>query len=310
MSRNRSARLAVVGTAVQRVAASNRPPRSSPALRRRAVLGALVAVCLVLVTLSFGEGDEGPVGTARDVASAVLLPFQVGAERVVRPFRDAYGYFAALFDAKEENERLREENQRLRQEAIQSRAAIEENESLSALLEYRQSRAFPEDFLPVAAEVTAYPPSQYQQQIVIAAGSSDGIRVDDPVVNADGLVGRVTGVTSTTADVTLLTDERMAVPAETDDAVGLLEHGRAGEESLVLDLVNKRYVVEVGENVVTAGSRRGELGSLYPRGIPIGTVSHVNQSDTDLYKRIQVRPAVDFGSIHSVLVLVPKGERR
>ncbi len=62
----------------------------------------------------------------------------------------------------------------------------------------------------------------------------------------------------------------------------------------------------VGDEIVTAGSQRGNLHSLYPRGIPIGKVTSVGQSDTDVYKRIQVDPYVDFGSLHSVVVIVPK----
>jgi rod shape-determining protein MreC len=59
--------------------------------------------------------------------------------------------------------------------------------------------------------------------------------------------------------------------------------------------------------VITAGWRSGQLESLYPRGIPIGTVESVGQQDVDLYKRIQVAPLVDFDSLAEVIVLVAKG---
>jgi len=61
---------------------------------------------------------------------------------------------------------------------------------------------------------------------------------------------------------------------------------------------------------VTAGWRTGTLSSLYPKGIQIGTVTSVGQTDTDLYQQVQVDPSVDFGSLDAVIVLVPKGRTR
>jgi rod shape-determining protein MreC len=310
-SRHRTERLAVLGSAVQRAATEKYPSRTNPAIRRRVVLGLLVVLSLVLVTLYFREPKDGALHSARSAGSAALKPVQVAVERVVQPFRDAYDYVSGLVDAKEENEELRAEVERLRQEATQYRFAFEENRELQALLDYTRSPSFPSDYTYVSAPVIAYPPSQFEQQLVIGAGSDRGIRENDPVVNADGLVGKVTAVTGGTAQVTLLTDEEIAVGAldlETN-ATGLVRHGRAGEDSLVLDLVEKRYIVNVGDDVVTAGSQFGGLGSPYPEGILVGTVTFVNQSDTDPYKVIQIRPAVDFGSVDSVLVLTPKRAR-
>ena len=73
-----------------------------------------------------------------------------------------------------------------------------------------------------------------------------------------------------------------------------------------MDRVTKDQVVLPGHVVVTAGWRSGKLASIYPRGIPIGTVTHVGQSDVGLYKDIQLTPFVDFSSLESVIVLVPK----
>ena len=65
--------------------------------------------------------------------------------------------------------------------------------------------------------------------------------------------------------------------------------------------------VKAGDEVVTAGWRASGLSSLYPKGIPIGKVTSVGQTDTDLYQQVQVDPFADFGSLDAVLVLVPGG---
>ena len=276
------------------------------------LLGVLVLASLVLVTLYFRAPQTGSLHSARSGAASALKPFQVAADRVVQPFRDAYGYVDGLVSAKNELTRVEAENRLLRQQATQRAFAAEKARELERLLGYVRSPAFPDDYEHVAAPVVSYPPSQFEQRLVIGAGEAHGIRRNDPVVNEDGLVGKVTDVTADTAQVTLLTDAKLAVGARVfdGDAVGIVQHGSAGRDALVLDLVEKRYALEKGDRIVTSGTRSAALESPFPRGITIGTVTFVGQSDTDPYKQIQIRPAVDFGSLHSLLVLTPKGERR
>jgi len=272
----------------------------------------LVVLSLVLVTLYFREPQDGSLHGARSAGTAVLKPFQVAADRVVQPFRDAYGYFSGLVSAKSDVKRLEAENRVLRQEETQSRFALERSLELERLLDYVRSPQFPQGFEYIAAPVVAYPPSQFEQRLVIGAGEEDGIRLGDPVVNDDGLVGKVTDLTADEAQVTLLTDEKLAVGARDLDgeAVSIVRHGSAGQDALVLDLVEKKYAVKEQDSIVTSGTRSATLEAAFPQGITIGTVTFVGQNDTDPYKQIQIRAAVDFGSLHSLLVLVPKGERR
>jgi rod shape-determining protein MreC len=272
----------------------------------------LIVLSLVLVTLYFREPADGSLHTARSAGTTVLKPFQVAVDRVVQPFRDAYGYFSGLASAKDDVRRLEAENRVLRQEATQSRFALERSRELQRLLDYVSSPLFPQDFEYIAAPVVAYPPSQFERRLVIGAGEANGIRIGDPVMNDDGLVGKVTDLTADQAQVTLLTDEKLAVGARDLDgeAVGIVRHGSAGQDALILDLVEKKYAVKEGDRIVTSGTRSATLEAAFPQGITIGTVTFVGQNDTDPYKQIQIRPAVDFGSLHSLLVLVAKGERR
>ncbi len=274
-------------------------------------MGVLVLVSLVLITLSFRAGEDGPLSSVQSTGASVLRPFAVGFERVAQPFRDGYAWADSLLSARSEAERLRVENRELLQRAIQSEFALQENEYLRRLLTYLDSPRFPDDFDPVAAEVIGRPAGAFTQAIVLAAGSSNGVRVNDPVVTADGLVGLVIRVTPDTARVQLLTDEEAAVSAVDlrTSAPGIVRHARGTRETLVLDRVPKQDRVKAGDDVVTAGWRASGLSSLYPKGIPIGKVTSVGQTDTDLYQQVQVDPFVDFGSLDAVLVLVPT-ERR
>ncbi len=87
-------------------------------------------------------------------------------------------------------------------------------------------------------------------------------------------------------------------------------HARGTRETLVLDRVRKEDVVRRRDEIVTAGWRAGGLSSVYPKGIPIGEVTSVGQTDTDLFQQVQIDPYVDFGLLDAVLVLVPLERKR
>jgi rod shape-determining protein MreC len=275
-------------------------------------VGLLVLASLVLISLSFRSGADGQLSGVQSAGATVLRPFAVAVERVAQPFRDAYGWVDSLLGARSEAEELRAEVRDLRQRAIQSEFALQENVYLRRLLRYLDGPRFPDDFQPVAAEVVSRPAGAFTQAIVVAAGSDNGVRVNDPVVTADGLVGLVTRVTAGTARIQLLTDEEAAVSAVDlrTGAPGIVLHARGTRETLVLDRVRKQDVVRVGDEVVTSGWRAGPLSSLYPKGIPIGKVTSVGQTDTDLFQQVQVDSFVDFGTLDAVLVLVPKDRSR
>ena len=311
--RNRTARTAVLGVSVRRPADGKPSSRTSAALRRRLVVGSLVLCSLVLVTLSFRDTEDGPVASAQESVAAVLSPFQVAADRVAEPFRDAYAWSSSLLDARSEAERLERENETLRQLVAQGELARRENAGLRELLQFRDGPRFPEGYTGLATRILSRPAGAFSQMIVVAAGRNDGVEVDDPVVTQDGLVGTVSRVGSRTAQVRVLTDDQSAASASipATGAYGVVRAGRSPRSPLRLDRVPKEALVRVGDTVVTAGSRSQRLLALYPRGILIGRVTSVGQSDTDNYTQVQVTPFAELGSLEAVLVLLPqdRGER-
>ena len=303
-------RLAALGSTVQRAASPRYPSaRAAGSLRRRIVAAVLVVVSLSMLTAYFRESDEGPMHGVQGVAASVLHPFQVGAERVARPFRDAYGWTAGLFHARSENEQLREQLQLLRQQAIQNASAAQENVDLRAALGYRSGPTFPRDYELLGASVISHAPNEFEQTVVVSAGGRDGVAEGHAVVSSKGwLVGQVTKVARNTSEVTLLTDRTStvtAVDAETN-AVGVLEIGEGPDKPFQLNNVPKEKIVRKDDIIVTAGRRFGRLPSMYPKNIAIGSVKHVGQTDIASFQEIQVEPFADFSSLHSLLVLIPK----
>jgi len=279
-------------------------------LRRRIVAGVLVAVSLALLTIYFRESSSGGLHGLQSAGSSVLRPFEVAANRVAQPFRDAASWVGGLSSARSQNAKLRRQNAALRNTKIQLQAAIRENIKLRELLAYRDGTTFPTGYRSITTRVISRPTGQFDQRVGIDKGRDDGVGLNDPVVTAEGLAGQVTKVFAHTAQVTLITDPTSAVSAldPRTGASGIVRHNDPGS-GLILDQVSKAQVVTTGDPLVTAGWRTKDLSSIYPRNIPIGTVGSVSQTDVDPYKQIGVEPLVDFSSLDWMLVLVKERPR-
>jgi rod shape-determining protein MreC len=306
--RNRTVRLAVLGSSVQRAASSGYPSSRSSALKRRIVVGVLVLLSLVLITVSFRSSAlDGVQGTA----AGILKPFEVAADRVSRPFRDAVSWGRGLVDAKSENKRLRSQIQSLREQLSLDEGAVQQNVQLRAALNYKGLPTI-KDFGLVHAAVSVNPQNAIDQSVAITAGTNDGVKSGDVVIDpvTGGLVGTVDRAFSSVASVTLLTDPQSAVTSvdlTSPTAVGVIQPGGGGSNALVLDLVSKTKVVNEGDTIITAGSLgKSALPSMFPRGIRVGTVTSQSSNDVNPFKNIQVKPFADFSSLQSVIVLVPR----
>jgi len=297
--------MAVLGSSVQRAAAYGQSTARSRALRRRVVVVGLVLASLALVTASF---RSSALNSVEGYGASALRPFELAANRVARPFRDASGWTQGLFDAKAANRRLARENEQLRQQVAALASDAQELTTLRQLIRYHDSPSFPSGYDEVGAEVLTSP-TAFDQSVTISAGSDQGIAPEDVVITPQGLVGTVDKVTPEESRVRLITDPSSGVRAvdETNPAaIGVIDHG-VGSNSLVLDDIGKDLRVGYQDTIITAGSPAGgKLPSLFPRDIPIGYVSSVGQNDTDIFKDIQVQPFVDLSSLESVLVLIPK----
>ena len=272
--------------------------------RRRAVLGLLVASSLILLTAYFGESGGGLHAVQRGVLD-VVSPIQEGASRALKPFRDLAGWVGDTLDAKGEVKDLRAERDALRRSAVAGTAARRENAELKRLLELDEAAGL-ERAGPVGARVIGQDPSLWYGQVTINKGTSDGVRVDQPVVTGEGLVGRVSFASAGTAIVRLITDHTTRVSARVN-ATGItgvvrVEAGRPTE--LVMDYTRRDDDVRQGQVIVTAGTRSNSdrLVSLYPPNVPIGTVTRVDQPATD-DQEVHLRPFADLRRMEFVQVL-------
>ena len=288
-------------------------------IRRRAVVGLLLAASLTLLTLSFRQGSTGVVGEIQRDAVSVTAPFALVAHRVTRPAVDAWNWASGLASARDSTEQLKRLREQYGKTQVELNDANSEVARLQALLNFRSTLG---QTRSVAGGVETQSPTAYQNTVTIDIGSLDGVAVNDPVVaptdKSGALIGKVSQVTGGQAVVTLLLDPQNYVTAGVQgepNAVGLIKKTRgididlfAGQVGILsLELIPNAVRVSEGDIVTTAGFKSSRLASYYPPGIPIGRVTSVSGNDTTGdTKVIQVTPFADFRNITDVLVLEPR----
>jgi len=269
--------------------------------RRRAVLALLIVGSFALLTITYGQGSDG---MQRGV-SAVFSPILSVADRALKPARDLVNWFDETFDAKGRNARLHEELEKTREQAVGEQAAEAENAQLKKLLELDESGAIPGGYTRVTGRVIVRSPTVWFADVQIDVGSGDGVEVDDPVVNGDGLVGKVAAVTPGSARVTLIADHSSAVGAKIvpSGIQGLLKPSVGDPGDLILDFLDSERRVGKGQSVVTSGWRGQGVESDYPPNLPIGEVVEAPLLQQEALQQVHVRPFADLRNLDLLQVL-------
>ena len=196
-------------------------------------------------------------------------------------------------------DQLQQENQELRQRL----GLLEEERARFFGLEGRLERLDeavlyePPGAGPVrAADVVHVDYGSWYQTLILYVGKGE-VHRQQPVVTSEGLLGRVVVVAGPFAKVQLVTDRAASVGAmvERTRRQGVARGGRDG--TLEMDFVPLQADVLVGDRIVTAG-----IDGIFPRGLPVGRVTAVEPGN-ELFHRIRVQPAVDFGRLDQVYLL-------
>jgi rod shape-determining protein MreC len=272
--------------------------------RRRAVLVVLVTASLILLTAYFGEGQSGSLHSAQRGALSALSPIQEGASRVLKPFRDLFGWFGDTIDAKGQRDKAIAQRDDYRRQLTTVQNALREARQQGAINTIDTTGGMSR-YGPVDARVYVHSPSSWYQSLQINKGTSDGIKEGDPVINGAGLVGKIETAWGGGAVVTLITDPEFATGGITADSQepGSVVPAVGAPGDLLFKFVDNATKVRKGELVYTAGTISSRLESRYPPAIPIGRVDRIDIGDGELDRRIHIKPAADLKRVDMVQVL-------
>ena len=267
--------------------------------RRTGVLFVMVMLAQVLLVSAQVQTRSG-VRVIEAVSFGAFARVQGVTSSAVRGVRDVWSNYAELRGARDENQALKQQLAELELRLQEQRALAGRTVKLQELLSLQQSTELP----TVAAEVIGGNPNAMAgiREITIGRGSADGVQAGMAVISPKGIVGRVIGQPAArAARVQLLIDRQAAAGALTERTrAGGMVVGIAGNPPLAMELVSNLQDVKPGDLIVSSG-----IDGIYPKGFAIGWVESAT-STSGLYLTIAVKPAVEFGGLEEVLVvLVP-----
>jgi rod shape-determining protein MreC len=269
-------------------------------LRRRVVAYvALLVVSLLLVTIS-----SNPL--VRDIQNGVAFafkPVQVAVDSVARDVSSIASTIADIDRLRQENAELRAENDRLEAESRSASELRRENEQLTGLLQLRNGL----DYQTLGVSVIARESSEARRAIVIDRGSDDGLSTGQVVIAAGGaLVGRITNVGPTFANVVLISDSTSTVIGQLVNAGAIGTIIGTGQErgELIMSDVDATAKVATGEEVFTVGIElEGGVRSPYPKGLLIGRVVDVTRDPNAVVQTVFLEPAASLDRLEFLLVI-------
>ena len=254
----------------------------------------------VLFLLSSHATQRSAWSPLEGVIVEITAPAQQFLTHSYQAVENVWLRYFHLTGVRRENEELKRTLDAMRMENNRYRELVATHARLRRLLGFKQTLERP--VLPV--QVIGLDPSGWFKSVVVDKGRREGIEPAMPVVNAAGVVGRTVSVTTDFAKVLLLIDQNSAVDClvQRSRDRGMLRG--LSREICKLDYVTKASSVQPGDRVVTSG-----LGGIFTKGLLVGTVLSVQDRPGELFKEIEIQPAVDFSTLEEVLVII-KGETR
>jgi rod shape-determining protein MreC len=253
---------------------------------------AIVLAQIILISAQVNSRTGVPVLEA--VTFGIFAEVQRTASALVSGVRHVWTGYIGLRHTKTENEELKRQLAAVQIQLQEQRALADRSRSLERLLQLRDST----NLSTLSAEIIGDAAAPDIRTMTIDKGTNDGLRPDMAVIAPAGVVGRIVVPSARAAKVQLLIDRNAAAGA-------LIARSRAqgvvvgqGDERLRLEYVSEVAEVATGDVVVTSG-----IDGIFPKGFVIGQVELVEKAG-GMFKRIVVKPAVDFRSLEEVLVVL------
>jgi len=263
-------------------------------LRQRSGILFLAVMLLHVVLISAQVNSKSGVPVLEAVMFGIFSEAQRSMTGVVSGVRRVWSGYIGLRHLKQENDALKRDLAAAQIAAQEQSALASRARGLEKLLELRDRTSLQ----TAAAEIIGTAPTQDFRTVTIDKGTREGLRPDMAVIAPAGVVGRVVVPSSRAAKVQLLIDRNAAAGAvvERSRAQGLAIGG--GEDLLEMTYVSETADIVAGDQVMTSG-----IDGIYPKGFAIGRVERVEKNG-GAYKKIVVRPAVDFRALEEVLIVL------
>ena len=223
-----------------------------------------------------------------------FAPLQKAMTFIQTSIQDVLGHYIANVGASKNNVMLKKQVEEYKSQLFTMDELSRENERLKELLKFSSDLTLNR----VLAQVIAWDASSDLKVLRINKGLKQGLRLQDPVITAQGLVGYIYRITGHFADVLTILDpnNRVDILVERTRSNGVLEG--YSSSSAILKYISRTEPVILGDILMSSG-----LGNVYPKGIRVGTISRIERESYGITQYIEVTPSVDFGKLEEVVVL-------
>ena len=255
-----------------------------------------IGLSVVLLSLGIGKGPEW--SSAEKALVQLTAPLQKFFVGTIHTTRDIWEHYFFLVQTRQENLLLKERISRLTLENSRYQELLLANQRLQKLLNFQESTEEP--LLP--ARVIGWDSSGLFKSIIIDKGQDDGLMINMPVVNSEGVVGRVISGSPHYAQVLLITDQNSAIDGLVQRSRGRGTVKGRGAGECFFDYVIKTCDIKQGDGIVTSG-----MGGVFPKGLSLGKVMEINDSPYKFFREVKVAPAVDFSKLEEVLIILRSG---
>jgi rod shape-determining protein MreC len=258
-----------------------------------------ITILALTAVLLLALQQTGRLGTVEGLVTLVTAPGQSGLSSLTDRLSKSLTNLRNYRNLQQRVTELELITQSLIVENLRLKEVERENQRLREMLAFAETRpSFELRGGQIIARVIGQNATNFLNVAMIDLGSRHGIRVGMPVVNEQGLVGRIYTVTATTSKVLLITDPSSTVNTilQASRLTGIV-NGVPGSDP-VMGFIPQGTEVGVGEVVLTSG-----MGGSFPKGIPIGQVVDVRQRDVNVFQEAVVRPTANFGRLEFVMVI-------
>ncbi len=265
-------------------------------LSRRYTLLTIVILLLLfaLILMSLRVKQKSGVNGLDSFLIEFYSPFQKGATFLFNEIKSLFYGYLFLVELEKENRMLKQKIARLERENQEMRALASSGERLRKLLQFRESLSMK----MVAAEVIGRDPTAWFKSLTLNKGERDGVQRGMAVISPEGVVGQILKTGPSHSIVLLITDYNSAVDAMVERTRAKAIVKGTGENRCYLKYLLRSEEVSIGDQVITSG-----LTGNFPKGLPIGKITKIENSRHGVFQHAELIPQVDFTKLEEVLII-------
>ncbi len=266
--------------------------------KKTGIIGIIITIIILILLVVATNTEVSKMSYIENLVNNIVMPIQNGLTYLKNKIAGNNSFFESIETLQAENDELKKKNSELEQTLREFEVVKAENETLKEYVDLKDKY---QNYVTVPAYIINRDITNYSNTVIINVGSADGIKKNMTVIADEGLVGHVISVTEHTAKVQTIIDPATAVTSTISTTKDTIVVQGTLEDNTILraTYIPTDASVLQGDNVETSG-----IGGIYPRGIHIGTIRDVVNTNNITDRYAIVETAVDFRKLDTVLVIL------